>query len=109
MTLVAVTQKGQREPKNGIVSSARGVWKGFPVEIILELGLQRCVQDMNCLWDGLGYSFRWGPICPTPTRIYDPGQLYPKWSLIHPDCGAVLWGREISELGQTGPWPLRAC
>ena len=47
MTLVAVTQKGQREPKNGMVSSARGVWKGFPVEIILELGLQRCWADSS--------------------------------------------------------------
>lgn len=35
------------------------------------------------------------------------GQLYPKWSLIIPDCGAVLWGREVSELGQAGPCPLR--
>ena len=54
MTLVAVTQKGQREPKNGMVSSARGVWKDFPAEIILELGLHRCVQDMNCLWGWFG-------------------------------------------------------
>lgn len=54
MTLVAVTQKRQREPKNGMVSSARGVWKGFPVEIILGLGLQRCVQDMYCLWGWFG-------------------------------------------------------
>lgn len=54
MTLMAITQKRQREPKNGMVSSARGVWKGFPVEIILGLGLQRCVQDMYCLWGWFG-------------------------------------------------------
>lgn len=86
-----------------------GVWKGFPVEIILGLGLQGASRICTAFGGGLGYSFRGGPICPIPARVYDPRQLYPKWSLTNPDCGAVLWGREISELGQTGPCPLRAC
>ena len=51
---MAVTQKRQRESKNGMVSSARGAWKGFPVEIILGLGLEGCVQDMYCLWGWFG-------------------------------------------------------
>lgn len=74
-------------------SALPGVWKDFPAQIILELGLQRCVQDINWAFGGWFWAIHLdGTICPTSARIYDPGQLYPKWSLIIPDCGAVLWG-----------------